>query len=517
MRNIVSIIFIAFLIFFPLKSFAEENDKNFIDNRALISENYFNFKKDLLKSKVFNNLILKIDNLFLNISIEKLKEINSILKKVDENEDKYSKLRSIIIYLKLKIKFELINKEIIKQKIIPNFIKNENYLKIENNILYCEFWDKNDKSPQVWVYYSKQKISVVENPYLLEEINYSFLKDDKFIYRYSTICTESVPWNCSCDFSKTDLDLDSFELLDEYFYKDKNNLYHFWDKVEWIDLASFEFIRDKNGETSYYIKDKNNIFYWENKILGANIETFIFLKWEFLWKKYDAKDKDNYYKYWKKINFSSFDIRIRAVDLGNILFCERLEEDSKIKSCKEFVSNSFTKKAVQNDDISLCELTLDKNYCIDKVNYNLAINKKDISFCKKIKWENKERCFFELSANWWCDYITTENYKARCIKIKENIRIKDIYNEAIDKNIVEKCIYLHKYSNYYNKCMKTILVNSKDLDSCYRYFTFWDKVLWVTCYVNLAIEKNNIDICKKIENKFYSDMCIGDFNRFKTK
>lgn len=518
MKNIVSITLALFLIFFSLKSFAKENDENFISNRIWISENYFSLKKDLLKSKKFNNFILKIDNLFLNISIEKLKEINSILKKIDENEEKYSQIKKIILYLKIKIKLELINNEITKQKIIPDFIKKQDYLKIENDALYCEFWDKNDKSPQAWVYYSKQEISIIKNPYLLEEINYKFIKDDKFIYRHWTMCTQSVPWSCLCSFSKMDLDLTTFEILDDYyFYKDKNNLYYLWEKVEWIDLKTFELIKDNNWETWDYIKDKSNIFYWEKRILWADKETFVVWKWEFLWKKYDAKDKNNYYEYWRKIYISLSDIKWEAIKKNNVLFCNNLKTKEDIESCKKSVSNNLVKKAIDNNNLSLCSLTLNIDYCMDKVYYNLAIEKKNIYFCKEIKWENKEKCFYDLSANWWCDYVTSENYKTRCIKIKDNIEMKKIYQEAIEKNIVEKCIYLLKNKHYYNKCMMTILHNSNDLDSCYRIFVFGDKVIGTSCYVNLAIKENNVDVCNKIDNKFYSDMCIGDFNRLKTK
>ena len=93
-------------------------------------------------------------------------------------------------------------------------------------------------------------------------------------------------------------DLPTFQRIDEYIYsKDKNNIYFRGKKISGVDKETFEKIDKYN-----YSKDKNNIYYDDKKIEGVDKNTFE-LMYDFgsVVNEYYSKDKNNVYYENKKL------------------------------------------------------------------------------------------------------------------------------------------------------------------------------------------------------------------------
>ena len=93
-------------------------------------------------------------------------------------------------------------------------------------------------------------------------------------------------------------DLPTFQRIDEYIYsKDKNNIYFRGKKISGVDKETFEKIDKYN-----YSKDKNNIYYDDKKIEGVDKNTFE-LTYDFgsVVNEYYSKDKNNVYYENKKL------------------------------------------------------------------------------------------------------------------------------------------------------------------------------------------------------------------------
>ena len=164
---------------------------------------------------------------------------------------------------------------------------------------------------------------VLENlpydPQTYEVINQLYSKDKNNIY-YS-------------DRKIIGADLSTFQRIDEYIYsKDKNNIYFRGKKISGADKDTFEKIDKYN-----YSKDKNNIYYNDKKIEGVDKNTFE-LTYDFgsVVNEYYSKDKNNVYyenKKLKGIDVKTFKKISRLVD--NFLIEDKngfyiVEEDGSV-------------------------------------------------------------------------------------------------------------------------------------------------------------------------------------------
>ena len=164
---------------------------------------------------------------------------------------------------------------------------------------------------------------VLENlpydPQTYEVINQLYSKDKNNIY-YS-------------DRKIIGVDLPTFQRIDEYIYsKDKNNIYFRGKKISGADKDTFEKIDEYN-----YSKDKNNIYYNDKKIEGVDKNTFE-LTYDFgsVVNEYYSKDKNNVYyenKKLKGIDVKTFKKISRLVD--NFLIEDKngfyiVEEDGSV-------------------------------------------------------------------------------------------------------------------------------------------------------------------------------------------
>ena len=86
------------------------------------------------------------------------------------------------------------------------------------------------------------------------------------------------------------VDKNTFKKIDELQYsKDKNNIYYGNKKIEGVDRNTFEVIND------YYSKDKNSVYYENNKLKGIDVKTFEKKDKLFHVENFLIKDKNGFY------------------------------------------------------------------------------------------------------------------------------------------------------------------------------------------------------------------------------
>ena len=240
-----------------------------------------------------------------------------------------------------------------KKKILEVFLIM--FLTVNTVPAYAKQALKIDKETfqEISVVYSKDKngVYVIENrgwkklegldPVTFEIINISgsarrYLKDKNGIYSIDgdsdNLVLEKLPYdpqtyevinqlysrdknNIYYDNKKIEgADLLTFQRIDEYIYsKDKNNIYFRGKKISGVDKETFEKIDKYN-----YSKDKNNIYYDDKKIEGVDKNTFE-LTYDFgsVVNEYYSKDKNNVYyenKKLKGIDVKTFKKINRLVD-----------------------------------------------------------------------------------------------------------------------------------------------------------------------------------------------------------
>ena len=193
------------------------------------------------------------------------------------------------------------------------------------NVSYAKSNTKIDKATfqEIDATYSKDKngVYVIENriwkklegldPVTFEIINISgsarrYLKDKNGIY--------SIIYSMDGDSDKLALenlpyDPQTYEVINQLYSKDKNNIYYSDRKIIGVDLPTFQRI-DEN----IYSKDKNNIYFRGKKISGADKDTF-----EKIDKYNYSKDKNNIYYNDKKIEGVDKNTFELTYDFGSVV------------------------------------------------------------------------------------------------------------------------------------------------------------------------------------------------------
>ncbi len=168
------------------------------------------------------------------------------------------------IYMSLNIKFF----EIDTQKIYDFYemidknreIVKEYILKIDSNVDSdsLEFLDNyfiKDKNYIYKNYFSSLfKLDNIDintfsslNGYLFKDSNWVYKVDSPALLDYEV---KKIP----------DADIETFEIIDISYSKDKNNVYYYWEKMEWINVKELEIL------TNWYIRDNNNCYYYSRKV-----------------------------------------------------------------------------------------------------------------------------------------------------------------------------------------------------------------------------------------------------------
>lgn len=112
------------------------------------------------------------------------------------------------------------------------------------------------------------------------------------------------------------VDKETFEKIDKYNYsKDKNNIYYDDKKIEGVDKNTFELTYDFGSVVNeYYSKDKNNVYYENKKLKGIDVKTF--RKINRLVDNFLIEDKNGFYIVEKDGNVTLIDSK--EVDIENL-------------------------------------------------------------------------------------------------------------------------------------------------------------------------------------------------------
>ena len=197
---------------------------------------------------------------------------------------------------------------------------------------------KDKNGVYVWENRGWKKLEGID-PITFQIINISgsarrYLKDKNGIYNIDgnsdNLVLEKLPY-----------DPQTYEVINQLYSKDKNNIYYLNRKIIGVDLPTFQigsdgFLKDKNNiylegkkilgvdrDTIKiielpYIKDKNNVYYGNKKIEGADKNTFeLIYDFGSVVNRYYSKDKNNVYyenKKLKGIDVKTFKKISRLVD-----------------------------------------------------------------------------------------------------------------------------------------------------------------------------------------------------------
>ena len=137
-------------------------------------------------------------------------------------------------------------------------------------------YSKDKNGVYVWENRGWKKLEGLD-PVTFEIINISgsarrYLKDKNGIY--------SIIYSMDGDSDKLVLenlpyDPQTYEVINQLYSKDKNNIYYNDKKIEGVDKNTFELTYDFGSVVNgYYSKDKNNVYYENKKLKGIDVKTF---------------------------------------------------------------------------------------------------------------------------------------------------------------------------------------------------------------------------------------------------
>ena len=279
------------------------------------------------------------------------------------------------------------------------------------------------------------------------------------------------------------IDKKSFEILENDFAKDKNNIYYQGEKIEKIDSKSAKifgshFVKDekivfdayekkelKDVDTKtlksvgdYYFKDKNNAYFDMKKIdEKVDLETFAYLDYFY------AKDKNNLYFYGQKV---------KGVSPNNFNFLTLLSSvpDNIIKSGNDFYlvyeNNSNEKIYAKKMDFPIDRDTFESfsmRVYKDKNNFYYYDDTDDIKKGKTlIKFKNEAdiktlKFLKEKNGEKSDEYIKDE--KNVYYVDEENVEIKKIENADYKTFQVIEYLYAKDKNNVYYQGKKLNNVN----------------------------------------------------------
>ena len=111
------------------------------------------------------------------------------------------------------------------------------------------------------------------------------------------------------------VDRDTVKIIELPYIKDKNNVYYGNKKIEGADKNTFELIYDFGSVVNrYYSKDKNNVYYENKKLKGIDVKTF--KKISRLVDNFLIEDKNGFYIVEKDGSIAPIDSK--EVDIENL-------------------------------------------------------------------------------------------------------------------------------------------------------------------------------------------------------
>ena len=201
--------------------------------------------------------------------------------------------------------------------------------------------------------------------------NYGYVEgkiDEKALIIYG-IYESGVYYSNSGSMKADDADPKTFQILNEYYGKDKNAVYFTYSKVKNADVRTFEVINDFVG------RDRRAVYHGKDKIAGADPKTYVSLN-----LRYGKDNKNVFYddKVIRNIDLSSFEVinNFYAKDKNHVFFNNQIIKNSDPESiqvveypfCKDKNNVYFEDKVIENADPASFKTLKEayKNYSKDK-------------------------------------------------------------------------------------------------------------------------------------------------------
>ena len=162
----------------------------------------------------------------------------------------------------------------------------------------------------------------------------------------------------------TGADKNSFEILEEYIARDKNNVYSKGEKLGNVDIKSFKYFEDGLA------KDKNRVFYIDDNkdITGVDAKTF-----ERMGESYYFRDKNNIFAL---KDYNPYDLEmLKNIDRNS--FNTLSKEIGKDKNGVYYFGEKID--GISSNNTKVVEALGDNDYILQSVNdhYLITVNEKD--------------------------------------------------------------------------------------------------------------------------------------------
>ena len=183
-------------------------------------------------------------------------------------------------------------------------------------------------------------------------------------------------------------DKDTFEKIDKYNYsKDKNNIYYNDKKIEGVDKNTFELTYDFGSVVNeYYSKDKNNVYYENKKLKGIDVKTF--KKISRLVDNFLIEDKNGFYIVEKDGSIAPIDSKeVDIENLSQLAIKTNLYHD---KDSMYFVKNHKLVKIKDAPKVDPYNLSTYNDKYINKYNVVYYLDTDEGAFKKLEKAESHE-------------------------------------------------------------------------------------------------------------------------------
>ena len=274
------------------------------------------------------------------------------------------------------------------------------------------------------------------------------MKSFKVLENKKAFLTDYYTDKNSVYFHKDDLrkitgaDKNSFEILEEYIARDKNNVYSKGEKLGNIDTKSFKYFEDGLA------KDKNRVFYIEDNkdITGVDAKTF-----ERMGKSYYFRDKNNVFAL---KDYNPYDLEmLKNIDRNS--FYTLSKEIGKDKNGVYYFGEKID--GISSNNAKVVEALGDNDYILQSGNdhYLMTVNEKDLDNNERFEIKKIDSLnidfdtfkYFEMS-NLYKDknrfyYHSDSDLK----KIKSNIDVKSAEKVLKLNDFIKDKNNLYYYSN----------------------------------------------------------------------
>ena len=240
----------------------------------------------------------------------------------------------------------------------------------------------------------------------------------------------------------TGADKNSFEILEEYIARDKNNVYSKGEKLGNIDIKSFKYFEDGLA------KDKNRVFYIEDNkdITGVDAKTF-----ERMGESYYFRDKNNIFGL---KDYNPYDLEmLKNIDRNS--FNTLSKEIGKDKNGVYYFGEKID--GISSNNAKVVEALGDNDYILQSGNdhYLMTVNEKDSDNNERFEIKKIDSLnidfdtfkYFEMS-NLYKDknsfYYHSDNDLK---KIKSNIDVKSAEKVLKLNDFIKDKNNLYYYSN----------------------------------------------------------------------